>query len=191
MVRGTHLKIILIFELWENMTLIPKSIASDTVYFYKLQYKIMYVIGIAFISIFALTALSMSTNSSIIFFIFIIGIIAFHMMTFKYMKENILILAEEVKEVENGLFIRNGKISETIEYSNIQSVTYRYSFFSIKNNVVELNFINPTILGDKVRFISWADASNYQREFNPFPVKTPETRAWVNALQEKISQSTK
>ncbi|WP_167432586.1 hypothetical protein [Moraxella equi] len=49
------------------------------------------------------------------------------------MKENILILADEVKEVENGLFIKNGKISETIEYSNIQSVSYRYSFFSIKN----------------------------------------------------------
>ncbi|STZ02702.1 Uncharacterised protein [Moraxella equi] len=55
------------------------------------------------------------------------------MIIFNYMKENILILADEVKEVENGLFIKNGKISETIEYSNIQSVSYRYSFFSIKN----------------------------------------------------------
>lgn len=32
------------------MTLIPKSIASDTVYFYKLQYKIMYVIGVIFLA---------------------------------------------------------------------------------------------------------------------------------------------
>ncbi|SOD69383.1 hypothetical protein SAMN02746062_01650 [Alysiella filiformis DSM 16848] len=41
------------------MTFIPKSIASDTVYFYKIQYKIMYMIGVVFITIFTLTALSM------------------------------------------------------------------------------------------------------------------------------------
>lgn len=136
------------------MTIIPKSIASDTVYFYKLQYKIMYAIGMIFISIFPLTALSIATNSSIIFFIFIIAIIAFHRMTLNYMKENILTLADEVKEIENGLFIRNSKISETIEYLNIKSVTYHYSFFPIKNNVVELTFIKPTVLGNKIRFIS-------------------------------------
>lgn len=173
------------------MNFIPKSIASDTVYFYKIQYKIMYVIGIIFISIFTLTALSMASNSSIIFFIFVIVMAAFHTMTFNYMKSNILILADEVKEVENGLFIRNGKMSETIDYGNIQSVNYYYSFFSIKNNVVELTFKNPTILGNKVRFISWADASNYHREFNPFPVKTPETQAWVNKLKEKINEHSK
>lgn len=172
------------------MTFIPKSIASDTVYFYKLQYKIMYVIGIIFISIFTLTALSMASNSSIIFFIFVIAMTAFHIMIFNYMKRNILILADEVKEVKNGLFIRNGKMSETMDYGNIQSVTYRY-LFSIKNNVVELTFKNPTTLGNKVRFISWADASNYQREFNPFPVKTPETQAWVNKLKEKINEHSK
>lgn len=172
------------------MTFIPKSIASDTVYFYKIQYKIMYVIGIIFISIFALTALSMASNSSIIFFIFVIVVTAFHIMAFNYMKANILILADEVKEVENGLFIRNGKISETIDYDNIQSVTYRY-LFSIKNNVVELTFKNPTTLGNKVRFISWADSSNYNKEFtlNPY-AKTPETQAWVDALKEKIVQNT-
>lgn len=132
----------------------------------------------------------MASNSSIIFFIFVIVMTAFHIMTFNYMKRNILILADEVKEVENGLFIRNGKMSETIDYGNIQSVNYYYSFFSIKNNVVELTFKTPTTLGNKVRFISWADASNYQREFNPFPVKTPETQAWVDALKEKIVQNT-
>lgn len=131
----------------------------------------------------------MATNSSIIFFIFVITVIVFHMITFNYMKANILILADEVKEVENGLFIRNGKMSEIIDYDNIQSVTYRY-LFSIKNNVVELTFKNPTILGNKVRFISWADASNYHREFNPFPVKTPKTQAWVDTLKEKIVQNT-
>lgn len=159
------------------MTLIPKSIASDTVYFYKLQYKAMYVIGMIFISIFTLTALSMATNSSIIFFIFVITVIVFHMITFNYMKENILILADEVKEVENGLFIRNGKMSEIIDYGNIQSVTYRY-LFSIKNNVVELTFVNPTTLGNKARFISWADTCNYNKEFtlNPY-AKIPETQA--------------
>lgn len=173
------------------MTLIPKSIASDTVYFYKLQYKIMYVIGVIFITIFTLTALSIVSNSSIVFFVAIIIMTAFHIMTFNYMKENILILADEVKEAENGLFIRNGKISETIDYAHIQSVNYRYLFFSIKNNVVELSLKNPTTLGNKVRFISWADASNYQREFNLFPVKTPETQAWVNNLKEKINEHSK
>lgn len=173
------------------MTLIPKSIASDTVYFYKLQYKIMYVIGVIFITIFALTALSMVSNSSILFFIVIILMAAFHIMTFNYMKENILILADEVKEVENGLFIRNGKVSEIIDYGNIQSVTYRY-LFSIKNNVVELSFKNPTTLGNKARFISWADSSNYNKEFtlNPY-TKTPETQAWINKLKEKINEYSK
>ncbi|STZ63689.1 Uncharacterised protein [Moraxella lacunata] len=172
------------------MTLIPKSIASDTVYFYKIQYKIMYFIGIIFISIFTLTALPMACNSSIIFFIFVIVMTAFHIMAFNYMKANILILADEVKEVENGLFIRNGKISKSIDYGNIQSVTYRY-LFSIKNNVVELTFKNPTTLGNKVRFISWADTCNYNKEFtlNPY-AKTPETQAWVDAVKEKIVQNT-
>lgn len=106
------------------------------------------------------------------------------------MKSNILILADEVKEVENGLFIRNGKMSEIIDYGNIQSVTYRY-LFSIKNNVVELTFKNPTTLGNKVRFISWADTCNYNKEFtlNPY-AKTPETQAWVDALKKKIVQNT-
>lgn len=169
------------------MTLIPKSIASDTVMFQKLQYKIMYGIGMVFVGLFCVVA-CIASQSLWVFLLAILFIVGFHVIAFNGMKKHVLILAEEVKTAENGLWIRKDKVSELVAYDNIQAIDYFYSIFVVKNNVVELTFVHPTTLGKKVRFISWADSSNYNREFRLNPmIKTPETLTWVQMIKEKAN----
>ena len=98
--------------------------------------------------------------------------------------------AHEVIDTGKGLLIKNHKTNAEIDYHDILDIDYRYYFFAFQNNAVKLTIKPHDGLGDTVYFISWADSCNYNREFRLNPmVKTPETLAWIEHINNKIKDN--
>lgn len=164
------------------MTLIPKSIASDQTKYLKYTYPIQWVVLV----IVLLLAIVQPLPFAIIIVILASG--------FYYKNTIYNTLAYEVVDTGIGLKIKNINSNDGVEvaYQDILGINYYYSAFLFKNNVVELTIKPHSLLGDTIRFMSWADSCNYNKEFtlNPY-AKTPETQAWIDALKTKITQHTK
>ncbi|WFF39179.1 hypothetical protein LU290_02835 [Moraxella nasibovis] len=95
--------------------------------------------------------------------------------------------AHEVIDTGKGLLIKNHKTSVEIGYQDIVEINYDYYFFAFQNNAVKLTIKPHDELGDTVYFVSWADSSRYNKEFNLNPfAQTPETQAWIEHMKEKI-----
>lgn len=95
--------------------------------------------------------------------------------------------AHEVIDTGKGLLIKNRTVSVEIPYGDITEIDYRY-YFTLGDNAVKLTIKPNDKLGDTVYFVSWADSSNYNREFRLNPmVKTPETLAWIASIKEKAN----
>lgn len=179
MVRVTHLTIILIFKLWKNMTLIPKSIASDMIKFNKFNHYSRFV----FLPIFLIFSSIKPIPFLILFILLVINAYYTYMI--------ISSMVYEVIESDDGIKVTKGRIIADISYQDILSVNYKYSYFVLAENIVTLKIKPHSQLGDTIRFISWADTCNYNKEFtlNPY-AKTPETQAWIERLKQKINTHT-
>ncbi|WP_066803949.1 hypothetical protein [Moraxella oblonga] len=158
------------------MTLIPKSIASDTVKYQKWQNKFL-LIGIFILLI--LTVFAPLPFGVLLIF----GFVRYHHVEKIYQAT-----AHEVIDDGVGLMIDNGRVKTHIAYRDIVAIDYEYHFFIFKNNVVKLTLKPNDGLGDTVYFISWADSCNHDREFRLNPMtQTPETLAWVQMIKEKAN----
>lgn len=95
-------------------------------------------------------------------------------------------MAHEIADNNHGLMIKKGKIVTKISYQNILNVDYRYSYFVLAENFIILKIKPHSQLGDTIRFISWADNSNYNKEFtlNP-PCQNPRNPSLGKCLTEK------
>lgn len=161
------------------MTPIPKSIANHNIKYQKWQNKFM-LIGIF---IFAILTLLAPLPFGVL--------LAICLVSYHYTEKIYQTVAHEVIDDGAGLLIDNGNVKEHILYTDIMAIDYKYHFFIFKNNVVKLTLKPNNPLGDTVHFISWADSCNYNREFRLNPmVKTPETLAWIEHINNKIKDNT-
>lgn len=157
------------------MTPIPKHIANHNIKYTTFGYKYHWLI---------LTILLIATILRPADFLMAFVLCAVGMY---HTRQIYPYVAHEVIDAGESLFIKNRTASVEIPYGDITEIDYRY-YFTLGDNAVKLTIKPNDKLGDTVYFISWADSSNYNREFRLNPmVKTPETLAWIASIKEKVN----
>ncbi len=98
--------------------------------------------------------------------------------------------ADEVWETPDGFIIIINNDYEEIRFCDIKKVEYKFRYLiDNKNYIVEFYFKQPNKFGDKIFFVTWEDACNYNQESQIFRIKNQATLDYINRLQEKIKQA--
>lgn len=160
------------------MTLIPKSIASDTVIFAKWQYRLRYLLALLFIiCIVILTNLILNGTSE-----GWLGLFILLMFTYQFgipYNQKILEFCEVVIDNHTHLTIVKNSVREDVFYDNIMDITYEHALFWLNKYVVKIQLKTPTKIGCVIYFLSWQDNNNGNH------TPSNETQAWINALNKK------
>ena len=153
---------------------IPKSIANHNIKYITFGYKYNWLVLVILVILTILRP-----------FDFLV-ILVLYAISMYYTRQIYPYTAHEVIDTGKGLFIKNHTAGVEIGYDDIIEIDYQY-YFTLGNNAVKLTIKPNDKLGDTVYFISWADSSRYNKEFNLNPfAQTPETQAWIEHMKEKI-----
>lgn len=115
--------------------------------------------------------------------VFLIGNLYWHFQIDKHH-------ADEVWETPDGFIIIIDNDYEEIRFCDIKKVEYKFRYLiDNRNYIVEFYFKQPNQFGDKIFFVTWEDACNYNQESQIFRIKNQATTDYINRLQDKIKQA--
>lgn len=165
------------------MTLIPKSIASDTVIFSKWQYRLRYLFVLFFIACIVFVINLILNGVSEGWFGFLILLMFTYQFGIPY-NQKILEFCEVVIDNHTHLTVIKNGVHEDIFYDNIASITHEHALFWLNKYVVKIQLKYPTKIGSVIYFMGWQDNNGGNHTLGN------ETQAWINALNKKINAHT-
>lgn len=84
--------------------------------------------------------------------------------------------ADEVWETPEGFVIIIGEKYQEVRFADIDRVEYKFRYWlDSQNYIVEFHFCKPNQFGNKIFFVTWEDACNYNQEMKIFRIKNQAT----------------
>lgn len=157
---------------------IPKHIASDYVQFYKIAYRLRYLVWVVLPVIFyALWQIDGQFLRTLGLFIFMTLLIQ-NGLPFN---STILKFCETVSDTPTHLVVTQNSTKTCVDYGNIQRVDYLFGWGWLNCYYVKITLKNPCPIGNTIYFVAWQDINNKQ--------KSRETLAWIDKLQTIINKN--